>query len=299
MTGTYVKYAEKNFGEEALRLVRIADAISSRYEAAGMAMTLRQLHYQFVKDNLYQNSKSSYDRLKSIVKDGRMAGLISWTAIEDRVRNLVALPTYDSPADVLRAARETYRIDLWAGQPMRPEVWSEKDALSGVLEPICAAERVDFFACRGYNSASEQWRAGRRFADYVRRGQRPVVIHLGDHDPSGIHMTDDNRDRLTVFAGVPVLVVRVALNMRQIEELRLPENYAKATDSRFADYEARFGDKSWELDALSPDFLRNLVTGAIAEYREPKAWDEALRREAADKEELDEIFETFAEGQSS
>lgn len=297
MTGTYLCYEPKNFSGESLRLVRIADAISSRYEAAGMAMTLRQLHYQFVKDNLYPNAKSSYDKLKAIVKDGRMAGLISWTAIEDRTRSLVGVPTYDSPANVLAIARDGYRIDLWEGQPMRPEVWSEKDALSGVLEPICAEERVDFFACRGYNSASEQWRAGQRFARYVQAGQRPVVIHLGDHDPSGIHMTEDNRDRLAVFAGVPVLVVRVALNMNQVEELRLPENYAKTTDARYADYEARFGDKSWELDALSPDYLRELVTSSIAKYRDPKLWDEAVRREAEDKEELDEMIEGRGETQ--
>ena len=297
MTGTYLCYKPKKFSEEDLRLVRIADKISSGYEAAGMAMTLRQLHYQFVKDNLYPNVKQSYEKLKAIVRDGRMAGLISWTAIEDRVRNLVSLPTYDSPRNVLAVARESYRTDLWAGQHMRPEVWSEKDALSGVLEPICADERVDFFACRGYNSASEQWRAGQRFAGYVQAGQRPVVIHLGDHDPSGIHMTEDNRDRLTVFAGVPVLVIRIALNMDQVEELRLPENYAKSSDARFKDYERRFGDKSWELDALPPDFLKRLVVGAIAKYRDPSMWDKALLQETADKEELDNMIEQFEESQ--
>lgn len=290
---TYILYEDKNFRPEALRLIRIADEISARYEAAGMAMTIRQLHYQFVKDILYPNTKQSYDQLKRLVKDGRMAGLISWTAIEDRVRNLVGLPNYDSPTNVLEVARDSYRRDLWADQPMRLEVWSEKDALSGVLEPLCATERVDFFACRGYNSASEQWRAGRRFANYVAKGQRPVVIHLGDHDPSGIHMTVDNRDRLARFAGVSVLVVRIALNMDQIEALRLPENYAKVTDSRFADYEVRFGDKSWELDALSPDFLRDLVTGAVAKYRDPALWDAGLRREAEEKQQLDEMIEDF------
>jgi hypothetical protein len=292
---TYLKYKGRHFNDEDLRLVRIADEISQRYEKAGMAMTIRQLHYQFVTDNIYPNEKRSYDKLKMLVKDGRMAGLISWTAIEDRVRNLVSLPTYVSPRNVLEVARESYRTDLWAGQPMRPEVWCEKDALSGVLEPICADERVDFFACRGYNSASEQWRAGQRFAGYVMAGQRPVVIHLGDHDPSGIHMTEDNRDRLAVFAGVPVLVVRIALNLDQIEHLRLPPNYAKVGDSRFKDYEQKFGDKSWELDALPPVFLRDLVVGAIAKYRDPKLWDNALAQEANDKLELDDLIDQFGD----
>ena len=290
MTGTYLKYKDRRFATADLDVVRMADTIVTEYEDAGMAMTLRQLYYQFVSRDLLPNVQESYDRLKTLVSDGRMAGLISWTGIEDRTRNLKGRETYNSPADVLRIARESYHTDRWRTQPMRPEVWIEKEALAGVIEPICFDESVDFFACRGYNSQSEQWRAGRRFAGYVRAGQRPVVLHLGDHDAWGLNMTEDNRKRLELFAGVPVLVVRLALNRDQIDRHRPPPNPAKTNSALGRSYVAEHGTESWELDALNPTILRDLVTGAITRYRDPKLWDEALRAEAADKETLDDFL---------
>ena len=75
------------------------------------------------------------------------------------------------------------------------------------------------FACRGYASQSEQWRAGKRLANYLRANQRVVILHLGDHDPSGIDMTRDNDDRLSMFArSSRVELKRVALNMDQVEQ---------------------------------------------------------------------------------
>jgi hypothetical protein len=192
--------------------------------------------------------------------------------------------TFNGPERAIEWLRDKkYRIDLWADQPVRPEVWVEKAALEGVVGTICGELRVDYFACRGYNSQSEQWRAGRRFARYLGKGQRPMVFHLGDHDPSGIDMTRDNRDRLGLFAGYPVQVVRLALNMDQVERYRPPPNPAKTTDARFADYQQQFGDESWELDALPPETIRDLIKDAVLRVRDENLWDAALKQEAEDK----------------
>lgn len=289
--GTYLKYVDRRFGAEALALLGRANAVIERYERDGFSLTLRQLYYQLVTQNVIPNEGRAYDRLGALVSDGRLAGLVSWTAIEDRGRNLRGLGHYDSPSRAVEATLAGYRRDLWAEQPWRPEVWVEKEALVGVIGDICNELRVDFFACKGYNSQSEQWRAGQRFADYVRRGQRPIVFHLGDHDPSGLDMTRDNRERLELFAGVPVTVARLALNYAQVEEYRLAPNPAKLSDSRAPAYVEQFGTESWELDALDPRTIRDLIRTAVDQILDEKIWSEALAREAADRDRLEQAIE--------
>lgn len=292
---TYRAYRPANFSAERLVRIQRAAAVIEDYERRGFSMSLRQLYYQLVARGVIENSDRMYNQLGSDVTDGRMAGLISWAAIEDRGRNLMGHRYWSGPGQALREARDGYRMDKWRTQPVRPEVWVEKAALEGVVGEICGKLEVDFFACRGYNSASEQWRAGQRFADRIRRGQRPVVIHLGDHDPSGIDMTRDNTDRLSLFAGVPIQVIRVALNMDQIERYRPPPNPAKVTDSRFADYLARYGDQSWEVDALRPEDLQELIEQAVLAFRVEDLWEEALEDENADRAMLTEFIEQLGE----
>jgi hypothetical protein len=289
--GHYVCYQEKRFNPEKLALLERASAILEEYEARGFRMTLRELYYQLVARDVIPNNTREYDRLGALLSDGRIAGLVSWTGLEDRRRNLMGLSYQRSVGGALRAAAEGYRRDLWEYQDWRPEVWVEKEALEGVVGTICNALRVDFFACCGYNSQSESWRAGRRMAGYIQKGQRPIVFHLGDHDPSGIDMTRDNQERLSLFAGVQIQVVRIALNMSQIEELRPPPNPAKVTDSRAEKYIEKYGTSSWELDALTPDYIHALIDRSVASVRDAAKWDEALRREAEDKRALQEMVE--------
>lgn len=281
--GHYRCYAPKNFNETALKLIAQMNAIIDEYEPRGYTMTVRQLYYQMVQRGLIPNEQKSYKTIAKILSEGRLAGLVSWTALEDRTRNLRGLKTWKHPREAVKAAAEAYRTDLWKNQDVRPEVWIEKDALVGVIADICNNLRVDFFSCRGYSSQSEQWRAGQRFADYLAKGQRPIVFHLGDHDPSGLDMTRDNSDRLSMFAGVPIQVVRLGLNWNQIEELRPPPNPAKSEDPRFADYRAKYGLESWELDALPPDYVANLIRKSVEAIRDPKKWDDALAVEVADR----------------
>lgn len=265
------------------------------YQSKGLSLTVRQIHYQFVARGWAPNSAATYSHIQGAVSDGRMAGLLDWEAIEDRGRSLRGIRTETSPAVALRRAAESYRMDLWADQPFRPEVWIEKQALEGVIAGICNELRVDFYAQKGYNSQSEQWRAGQRFAKYVRDGQRPIVFHLGDHDPSGVHMTVDNRDRLEEFCGVPVIVQRLALNHDQIEQYAPPENFAKGADPRMPHYVEHMasvgGDPSlsWELDALDPTVVRDLIQDAVDRVRDEDRWDTALAQEVEDRRHMEEF----------
>lgn len=285
-------YVPKKFQAETLGVIKTANQILEDYASQGFSMTLRQLYYQFVSRDLIPNSDASYDRLGSIISDARLAGLVSWDHLEDRDRNLMGLSSYNSPQGMIRQriSPEDYRRDLWADQPMRPEVWVEKKAMEDVVGQICSRLRVDFFACKGYVSQSEQYRAGLRLRDYVMRGQQPIVLHLGDHDPSGIDMTRDNGARLSMFAGTPVQVVRLALNMNQVERYRPPPNPAKKKDSRFLDYQRLYGDESWELDALNPPVIQSLIEENVMRLRDKKKWDEALRDESLERQELRDMI---------
>lgn len=282
--GTFRCYRKMDFKDDKLTLIRQASDVCAIYEGQGIPMSLRQLYYQLVSKNLIENSKSSYNRLGDAVSDGRIAGLISWTAIEDRERNLRGLNHFESPQHAIKDLQERYSIDKWANQLCRPEVWVEKIALVDVIGAICNKLEVDFYACKGYNSQSEAWAAGQRFADYIRKGQRPIVFHLGDHDPSGIDMTRDNAKRIELFTGVPVQVVRLSLNMNQIERHNPPPNYAKPSDSRYGEYIRKFRtEECWELDALEPRVIQDLIESAVMQVRDQKLWDEMTAQQTEDK----------------
>lgn len=272
-------YVPKRFHPGSMAVIETANIIIEEYRRQGFTLTLRQLYYQFVARDIVPNRQSEYKRLGGIINDGRLAGLIDWEAIEDRTRNVRTSPSWESPSEVMHALADQFCLDLWEGQRYRPEVWIEKDALVGVIEPACRRFRVPFFACRGYTSQSEQWRAGSRFAALLQRGLTPIVFHLGDHDPSGIDMTRDNTDRLAMFAGEEVEVRRLALNFDQIEQYRPPPNPAKDSDSRSDGYRTLYGDSSWELDALEPTVIDALIADEIDNLIDADAWDAVVVKE--------------------
>jgi hypothetical protein len=282
-------FVARNFSAGTLALIEYCNTVIDEYEAQGFRLTLRQLYYQMVARGIIENKQTEYKRLGSIVNDGRLAGLIDWSAIEDRTRNVKFISSWQSPQEILSAVASQYQEDLWRLQDYRVEVWIEKEALIGVVEPACERLRVPYFACRGYVSQSEAYAAGERFRKHLDAGQSPVILHLGDHDPSGLDMTRDNAERLAMFTGQPVEVVRLALNMDQIERLRPPPNPAKETDARFASYLRTYGDQSWELDALPPDVIDKLISDAVAGYRSEGQWRHDLAAEETEREHLEKV----------
>jgi len=280
-----------NRGRDAAReTIKQAEAIIDEFEAKGFTLTLRQLYYQFVARALIPNTQASYDRLGFLMTDARMAGLIDWNAIIDRTRNQVKNSHWASPKQILQTCADQFMIDKWATQKYRIEVWIEKDALVGVIEDVCSRLDVPYFSCRGYTSASEMWRmAYERMNYFISLKQKPIILHLGDHDPSGMDMTRDIIDRLTIFTGGPVDVRRLALNMPQIEELKPPPNFAKPSDKRFAKYQELYGDECWELDALEPGYMVDLIEKEVLMIRNNAAWKRAIKKETGMKDVLQKI----------
>lgn len=282
-----IAYVEREFSQRSLALIAAANRIIGDYTAQGYNLTLRQLYYQFVARDLLPNRPNEYKRLGNVVNDGRLAGLIDWDAIEDRTRNLQSLSTWWGPSDIVAGAAAQFRLDLWYDQAYRIEVWIEKEALAGVFQRVCESERVPFFSCRGYTSQSEMWGAAQRLNQYQEKGQTPAILHFGDHDPSGIDMSRDIKDRLGVFQ-CNVIFRRLALNMDQVEAFSPPPNPAKVTDSRFDGYLREYGAESWELDALEPAVLAGLVSEAVAEFRDNGMWADASDLEDENRKVLRE-----------
>lgn len=291
-------FVPKAFNASSRAVIRQANHVLNEYRERGFVLTLRQLYYQFVQRGLIPNTMREYKKLGSIINDARLAGKIDWQMIEDRTRNLAELPRWDNPEAVIQAVARQYRTDIWDSQSVRPEVWIEKEALIGVIEPVCQEFRVPYFACKGYTSQSEQWRSGRRFRDHLLHGQRVLVLHLGDHDPSGLDMTRDNNDRLRMFSGAlhaDIEIRRIALNMDQVEELSLAPNPAKITDSRFNAYSNKHGDESWELDALDPTYIDDLIRADLEGIRDPEQWDRVVAEETEARRDMQRVADRWGD----
>lgn len=303
-----IAYIDRRFKPETLNIIESANRIIDDYRSKGFDLTLRQLYYQFIARDLFpstwidpkynarhgldedtKNTQKNYKRLGSILNDARLAGYVDWSAIEDRARNLAGGQYgWASGRDYVDWAVDSsgFQMDRWKDQPSHLEVWVEKEALADVIERACRAHGIPYMPCKGYMSQSEMWRAARRFHAKTSAGKDVVLIHLGDHDPSGVDMTRDIDDRLRMFRGL-CRVRRIALNMDQIEEQQPPPNPAKITDSRAEGYIEKFGDDSWELDALEPQYMIDLIREVTAEHIDQDAWEEILEREAEERAKID------------
>jgi hypothetical protein len=273
------RYVEgKKFRTKALELIAICDKIVNEYIAGGMMLTVRQIYYQLVSRGHIENTVQMYNNVQALLNDARLAGLIDWDAIEDRTRGILERGHWVSGAHMLKSAAASYHQDMWANQPCRPFVIVEKEALAGVLQQPCETYDVPLLPARGYPSASTLRELAK--TRIMHATQDIVIFHLGDHDPSGMDMSRDLEERLSMFSRhrVHIDFRRIALNMDQIEEQHPPPNPAKTTDCRYEGYAAKFGEESWELDALAPEFIRNLIGDNISSLIDNELW-EAKREE--------------------
>lgn len=289
-----IQYKEINFRGKSLELIELINQVVDEYSSQGYELTLRQTYYQLVARGYIPNNERSYKNIGNLINDGRLAGLIDWHSITDRTRNLRKNSHWDTPSSVIKSAMYSYMLDKWEGQPNYVEVWVEKDALVDIVGQACGGIDTPFFSCRGYTLQSEMWAAAQRFIRQNRIRDNCFIIHLGDHDPSGIDMTRDIQERLWMF-GADVEVKRVALTMEQVQTYNPPPNPAKITDSRCGKYMEEFGDKSWELDALEPQMMTKLIRDEVTALRDDDIYQAVCDREAKEKEELRMISRRYGE----
>lgn len=286
-------YKSIRFRSDSLELIERVNAIVTEYEDQGYELTLRQVYYQLVARGFIPNNERSYKNLGNLINDGRLAGLIDWNSIVDRTRFIRRNSHWSTPQSVINSARYSYMLDRWKDQPNYVEVWVEKDALIGIVSQVCKTLDVPRFSCRGYTSQSEMWGAAQRFIQQDERESR-VIIHLGDHDPSGIDMTRDIQERLEMF-GADVEVKRVALTMNQINAFNPPPNPTKVTDARSSGYISRFGHECWELDALEPKVITQLIQNEVTALIDYSLFNAVADRERRDKDNIQKICDRYDE----
>ena len=304
-------YKRQGFNRLSKDIIVKANAIFSEYHSQGYILTLRQLYYRFIALDLFPENKRyswndskwikdkngtknclpNYKFLGTIINNARLCGLVDWNYLHDLTRNLRKLSTWNNPAEIIDSALSQYRINKWEDQDYYIEIWVEKDALIQVVDKASSFYEVPCFSCRGYTSQSAMHTAAERF---ILNGKKNIIFHLGDHDPSGIDMTRDIKDRLKMF-GVKVKVKRLALNMNQIEKYDSPPSPAKTTDTRYQAYIEEFGNDSWELDALDPSVIEKLIKTNIKKHINFDLWKENIRKENDDKEIIRNIIDDLEE----
>lgn len=256
------------------RLTQINE-ILEEYVEDGYRLTLRQLYYQLVSRDFIPNKQDEYKKLMNILKKGRMAGIVDWDAIEDRVRRPILPYWVTGIPDAINDTIRQYRLNRMKGQPCNIEVWVEKDALSGVLSRVTNKYHIRLMVNRGYTSISALYDAQKRLTD------GDVILYFGDHDHSGLDMLRDIKDRMLEF-NLGIDVVPIALTMQQVRAFNPPPNPAKFEDPRSDWYIREYGEVSWELDALPPKELIRLCEDAILERIDLDLYNDILEQEKKD-----------------
>ncbi|HAE59335.1 MAG TPA: hypothetical protein DCG54_07475 [Anaerolineae bacterium] len=174
------QFVDHKFSKSSLALIETCSGILDEYESQGYKLSLRQLYYQLVARDYIENSVKSYKRTGDLVSNARLAGLLDWSMIEDRGRETHSNPHWDSPREILRSAAYSFGMDRWVGQEHYVEVFVEKDALSGIILPVCQDLDVKFTANKGYTSSSAMYTAAKRIAREESYGRQIHIIYLGD-----------------------------------------------------------------------------------------------------------------------
>lgn len=293
-----VTYDHRRITDEGQAVIEDATRVCREYARQGLTLILRQVYYIFIARDMFpeswrdavlgtKNTQRNYKRLCKLLSDGRVAGLVDWDHIEDRGRRPVGGDYgYLDPAHRVSTVPDGYAITRWDGQPEYVEVWVEKESLAEVVGRPCRRWNVTSLACKGSPSTSVVHDAAVRLRRYERAGRKSTVVYLGDHDPTGLDISRDIQERLALFRST-AQVDRIALNMDQVEELNPPPSPVKVTDSRTNGYIDRFGtDECWELDAIEPAQLDDLVERAILSRLDMGLWRQRERQEERDLVEL-------------
>lgn len=253
--------------------------------------TVRQLYYQLVSRGIIEKTEKAYKstvvRLLGLM---RREGWIPFDWIADNTRWMRKPRTYSSLADMLDQQQQFYRRAVWDNQDAYVEIWLEKDALAGVLLEETAEYDVPLMVTRGYASLSYLHNSAEAISTI---GKPTYLYYFGDYDPSGCDITRAVEKGLREFAPyADITFERVAVTREQIEYFALPTRPTKSTDSRSKNFEG----ESVEVDAIDPATLRRLVRDCITQHINPAQLKAMEVTEAAERETLAEIADSFGGG---
>jgi len=279
-------------------VVPLVNEILDEYD---FKLTIRQIYYRLMSHpyNYFSVRDKKYHSLIQMLRRERENGTIDWHRIEDRHRSTHGGDDYfDSPDDFINVLKGTIRESwkgyirtMWDDQNYKVELWIEKDAESSLAIQVADNYNVLVFTTKGPSSLTWVKLAVERLVEFANK--EIVILHFGDHDPSGIMMSRDLQRRFSRYGAEEGLehirVKRIGLNMDQIDELNLiSSGKAKRTDPNFNAYIKEFGtDEVWEMDALPPDELKSIIVKSINKYVNNKErWNEKIKETSEEKVEV-------------
>ncbi|GAA0464354.1 hypothetical protein GCM10009544_28390 [Streptomyces stramineus] len=246
------------------------------------SVTLRQVHYRCAAAGAIPNTTSAYKRLSSLIAQERRAG--SFPDLIDSTREVHRPQAFADVADMLRCMPDSFRLDRRRGQGVNLYVAAEKDTLRVQFTGWLEDYGIPVVIARGFSSQSYvQDVAAAVRAD----GRDAVLLYVGDLDASGEDIERDWLERTACWDRVE----RVALNMAQVREREIPAAVGKRTDSRWPAFAARHGldvryPVQWEVEALPPEELRQLVMAAVHVHFARAVWESVLGDEEEQRVQL-------------
>jgi hypothetical protein len=256
-------------------------------------MTVRQVFYQaVVRGYVNKTDKGPGNGYGFVQRDlviMRRNGMIPYEWIVDESRRMRSPAVWDSLEEYIEEIPDGYRRNLLVDYDFSIQVWLEKEALIGVVEPITDKWCVPLCPAKGYSSLSFLHSAGR---ELERLGKQIIILYLGDYDPSGqdalATVERDLPEHAPNAAALGFDFRVLAVTPEQIEELALPTRPTKTTDTRAESFGS---DESVELDAIEPNVLRQILDDALATCFPPDALERNEEQEEADQDELGQLLE--------
>lgn len=285
----------------------IIKAVNELFNSYSGDWTIRQLYYRLVSPpyQLFANTRSKYNQYDRVMVEARENGLIDDDRIIDTTREISggdgtdwSVKEYlDWCLSSLKSSAGDYPYPMWKKQHHFLVVALEKEALSRIVKEITREYRVALAINRGYASYTfvKKKVLPKFFGE--NKGKVNHILYLGDFDPSGLDMDKDLDKRLTRYSDEKIIFKRIGLLPEHIKSL--PSNPTKKADTRAKEYVKEYGDACWELDALEPNKLQELVKSAISGYVDRDAWERDLkiweRRKKLVRQQIKKIF-TLIEG---
>jgi len=265
-----------------LELAELHDALLELV-AAEQPVTLRGAYYRAVSSGVVDKTEAGYKLVGREILKLRRSHRMPYRWITDGTRWISKPTSYDDADQALNDLASSYRRALWQEQDATVHVFTEKDAISGVIYPITDRWDVPLAVLRGYCSETFAFEIAE---DLAADSRTSYCYGLGDHDPSGVDAWRDLQAKVLRFApDANVVFERLAVTPEQVTVHRLPTRPTKTSDTRAAG----FRGESVEVDALPPTVLRTLVDDAIAQHIDPRSLALTRAVEASERDGLEAL----------